>query len=334
MKNKELEVWFGKHERMIWAIVHDFSDKPEEFDDLFQEACIGVIMGYPKYDKTKSNAKLSSYLYSCATNQLRMKYRFDKAKSRDPGEYITTFEEIAFNKQMRWWPQFETGRPPFKWEMPVVEYEQISSGDRDVEDNYMAHEMLELVHREVTKVYGSDAFDILVKLAAGYSQDCVAADLGISQATLSSKVKNIRNFIATFDWDSAKSMIKKHKPAPMVTVEKKEEIKEELPVKPKQMPKVKKKTPKKAEKKGTTIMKNSEPLNPDPQKLAIADNVFCLLGYSRKNHKDLIQYRNTKTKADIFISKDSAYKMEGKEIVGMSFEEIKAVDTALSVMHL
>lgn len=53
----------------------------DEYDDLFQEACIGAFKAFLTYDATR-NTKLSSYVFTCAQNEVRMYLRKNSAKCR------------------------------------------------------------------------------------------------------------------------------------------------------------------------------------------------------------------------------------------------------------
>ena len=53
----------------------------DEYDDLFQEACIGAFKAFLTYDSAR-NTKLTSYVFTCAQNEVRMYLRKNSAKCR------------------------------------------------------------------------------------------------------------------------------------------------------------------------------------------------------------------------------------------------------------
>lgn len=59
----------------------------DEYDDLFQEACLGVFKALLTYNSSKG-AKLTSYAFTCAQNQVRMYLRTNNAKCR-AGETVS-----------------------------------------------------------------------------------------------------------------------------------------------------------------------------------------------------------------------------------------------------
>ena len=59
----------------------------DEYDDLFQEACLGVFKALLTYNSSRGT-KLTSYVFICAQNQVRMYLRTNNAKCR-AGETVS-----------------------------------------------------------------------------------------------------------------------------------------------------------------------------------------------------------------------------------------------------
>ena len=59
----------------------------DDYDDLFQEACLGIFKALLTYDSSRGT-KLTSYAFTCAQNQVRMYLRTNNAKCR-AGESVS-----------------------------------------------------------------------------------------------------------------------------------------------------------------------------------------------------------------------------------------------------
>lgn len=102
-----------KNINMIKGIATEFSKKHNlDFDDLFQEGCIGMIEGIRKFEEHKQ-AKLNTFCYICIKNRIRQYVKDNKYAIRLPA-YIFTENKVEENL------------------IDVVSYENILPGTEEV----------------------------------------------------------------------------------------------------------------------------------------------------------------------------------------------------------
>lgn len=77
---QEVDDFIARNEWIIHAVVHPYRGLLE-YEDLLQEACIGVIKGLSTFNPSKK-AKLTTYVYNCAANEVKMAIRKSNAKKR------------------------------------------------------------------------------------------------------------------------------------------------------------------------------------------------------------------------------------------------------------
>ena len=77
---KLFEQFLQKNEKLIWTILKPYCGL-DEYDDLLQEAYIGIFKAIITYDPSYGS-KLTTYAYSCARNEIRMYLRRNNAKGR------------------------------------------------------------------------------------------------------------------------------------------------------------------------------------------------------------------------------------------------------------
>lgn len=77
---QEINDFFANNEWIIYAVIRPYRGLLE-YEDLFQEACIGAVKGINTFDPGKGT-KLTSYVYTCAKNEVKMAVRKGNAKKR------------------------------------------------------------------------------------------------------------------------------------------------------------------------------------------------------------------------------------------------------------
>ena len=80
------EKFFQENMGLIHKVLNPYRGL-DEYDDLFQEACLGVFKALLTYDSSRGT-KLTSYAFTCAQNQVRMYLRTNNAKCR-AGESVS-----------------------------------------------------------------------------------------------------------------------------------------------------------------------------------------------------------------------------------------------------
>jgi len=76
----EFEEFYRSNIRLLRKVVQPYLGL-DEYDDLLQEASIGLLKGLQTFNPQK-NIKLTTYAFVCARNQVRMYIRKNSAKSR------------------------------------------------------------------------------------------------------------------------------------------------------------------------------------------------------------------------------------------------------------
>lgn len=80
------EKFFQENIGLIHKVLNPYRGL-DEYDDLFQEACLGVFKALLTYNSSRG-AKLTSYAFTCAQNQVRMYLRTNNATCR-AGETVS-----------------------------------------------------------------------------------------------------------------------------------------------------------------------------------------------------------------------------------------------------
>lgn len=92
-QNSEYYATSGAYERFLQeniGLIHKVLNPYrglDDYDDLFQEACLGVFKALLTYNSSRGT-KLTSYAFTCAQNQVRMYLRTINAKHR-AGETVS-----------------------------------------------------------------------------------------------------------------------------------------------------------------------------------------------------------------------------------------------------
>ena len=81
MAPEEMDLYLKENEKIAMSVVAPYRGL-DEYDDLLQEAFIGMYKGLLTYDPRKKT-KLSTFVFVCAQNELRQFIRRKRAKCRD-----------------------------------------------------------------------------------------------------------------------------------------------------------------------------------------------------------------------------------------------------------
>lgn len=156
----------------------------DEYEDLFQEASLGFYRGIVTYSQRRAlkpngrHAKLTTYAYQCALNQVKMYLRAKQAKSRnapvfslDSGLAIDHPEYDSYlNRDLR---KFDAWHP----------------AQDDMEDHVYRREVLRRALRIVDIEMSREERIAIHRMLEGVSQVEIAKELNTSQANVSKCIK-------------------------------------------------------------------------------------------------------------------------------------------------
>lgn len=77
---QEVDDFIANNKWIMYDVIRPYCNLLE-YEDLFQEACIGAIKGISTFDPDKG-VKLTTYVYACAANEVKMAVRKTNAKKR------------------------------------------------------------------------------------------------------------------------------------------------------------------------------------------------------------------------------------------------------------
>ncbi|MBO8168686.1 MAG: sigma-70 family RNA polymerase sigma factor [Thermoanaerobacteraceae bacterium] len=82
LTEKERELFYNNYDLVRKVIKKYRLNSADEYDDLFQEGCFGLLKAICKY-KNDRNTKFSTFAYKCIDNEIRMYLRRRKRFFRD-----------------------------------------------------------------------------------------------------------------------------------------------------------------------------------------------------------------------------------------------------------
>lgn len=155
----------------------------DEYDDLFQEACLGVFKALLTYNSSRGT-KLTSYAFTCAQNQVRMYLRTINAKCR-AGDTVSleTWDGNAEN-QTRLLEYILSS----KYQLPPEE-----SMDNKTYMRLAFQAAMEIVKNEL----GITAQIAIYRFMDGTPQSKTAKMLGMSQSAVSKELNRALVYLRT-----------------------------------------------------------------------------------------------------------------------------------------
>lgn len=188
VENRQLvtDEWFKRHERLIWKAITQqyYSSNPDDMEDMFQDACLAIVEAAPKFNPERE-AKMTTFMYTCVTNAVKMKIRAQKAASRGSGVKPYSLEGLADQKCE--WAAQSPDADAWGRVYCQADFQANMLRDRraDVEaDTILCMEMNHLLSRLKQSLEPIE-YEILIGKCYGHSQDKIAEVVGVSQATVS-----------------------------------------------------------------------------------------------------------------------------------------------------
>ncbi|MGF7184556.1 RNA polymerase sporulation-specific sigma factor [Desulfitispora alkaliphila] len=87
--DRELELFYSNY-TLVKSVIRKYKlNSMDEYDDLFQEGCLGLLKAINKYNDEK-NVKFKTFAYTCIDNEIKMYLR---KRKRFFKEVIAMFEE-------------------------------------------------------------------------------------------------------------------------------------------------------------------------------------------------------------------------------------------------
>ncbi len=170
---KLFEQFLQKNEKLIWTILKPYCGL-DEYDDLLQEAYIGIFKAIITYDPSYGS-KLTTYAYACARNEIRMYLRRNNAKGRS--ETATSIEIWERNN-----------------ENSLLDYTLWMRGEsndgQNMDEKVYMHIAFQVAMDIIEKEMSQEIKIVLMHFLAGVPQSQTARDLKISQSSVSKMCKH------------------------------------------------------------------------------------------------------------------------------------------------
>lgn len=137
----------------------------QEYEDLFQEACVGAMKGISTYNPNKGS-KLTTYVFACAVNEVKMSVRKKLSKKRVAT--VISIDDSPLGQQ----------DDPLK---PLVLRDQNADTEEEAINSTLYNEIMNVVKTKLT--YTEQV--VVVRHRDGIPQSKTAKELGISQGQVS-----------------------------------------------------------------------------------------------------------------------------------------------------
>lgn len=136
-----------------------------EYEDLFQEACVGMVKGLSTFSLDKG-VKLTTYVYACAANEVKMAIRKNGAKKRSatiiPIDFVSADHMTDISK-------------PLAIPDPNIDVE------KDAIEKVLYNKIIEVIKTKLTTIEQI----VVIQYRDGVSQSKTAKYLRISQSQVS-----------------------------------------------------------------------------------------------------------------------------------------------------
>lgn len=173
---EEVNDFLIENQKIIHSICQRFKSAEIEYDDLVQEASIGFLKGIRTFSPGKG-AKLATYCYKCAMNEIRMTLRARSAKGRTA---ITVSMDAAFTPNGK-----DREMNPAEFVSTSSEADQLHTPEMPLEEQVALRDMTDLVLQYAHECLDDNEYVALMMWYRQETQDRIAKRLKISQATAS-----------------------------------------------------------------------------------------------------------------------------------------------------
>lgn len=176
MTREEMDEYYRKNERMLHSLLNNYVMPHGEADrdDMLQCAAIGFFKGMATYDASM-NAKLSTYCYQCADNEVKQYFRRISAQSRRAT--VIPLEAEVFGD--------EGANSRLLLDVLDVPEGGINPNPQTPEETAEYSVLLQAIKRLCATILTETERKVLALSVAGHTQMEVASELGISQANVS-----------------------------------------------------------------------------------------------------------------------------------------------------
>lgn len=215
---EQIEKAIIENEKLIYKLAHYFSNYAS-IEDLYQAGCIGIIKGFPNYDKER-NVKFSTYIYSYIIGEMKKLVRETSSIKISPG-IISLKGKILKAKDKLTQTLM---RPPTTNELckylQIDEYELmealnsniiLESLDNNVKDtNLLFHEIIsapninydDLIYLKniIESLKEPEKTIMIERYYNDLTQSEIAKKIGLNQVDISRKECKVLAKIKTYNW--------------------------------------------------------------------------------------------------------------------------------------
>lgn len=161
---QEINDFIHTNEWIVRDVIRPYHGLQED-EDLFQEACIGMVKGISTFNPCKG-VKLTTYVYACASNEVKMSIRKNYAKKRSAT--VLSIETYVSARS-------EKGSKPLDLPDPKVDVEYTAC------NNTLYRKIMEIVNTKLTTSEQTTIFNFI----EGIPQTETAKTLHTSQGQIS-----------------------------------------------------------------------------------------------------------------------------------------------------
>ena len=166
--SQEINDFFVENKWIMYAVTRPYKGT-QEYEDLFQEACVGVIKGINTFTPAKG-VKLTTYVYVCAANEVKMCIRRNNAKKRSAA--VVSIETGASS-----WSEEEA--------KSLIIQDPKANTEKEAHENVLYKQIMEIVRTELS---GAEQLAVL-RFQEGIPQSKIAKELKISQSQVSKMLR-------------------------------------------------------------------------------------------------------------------------------------------------
>lgn len=173
---EEINQFLIDNQRIIHKICQDFKHCGIEYDDLVQEASIGFLKGIRTYSPDKGSIP-TTYCYKCAKTAVLMIIRAQRAKGRTA---ITVSMDAGFTPNGK-----DKEMNPADILSASSDVDQLHAPEMSLEEQVALRDMTNLVLKYAHECLDDNEYTALMMWYRQETQDRIAKELHISQATAS-----------------------------------------------------------------------------------------------------------------------------------------------------
>ena len=172
---EEIGDFLEENKNLIHSILQEFLNSGMEYDDMFQEASIGFLKGIETFTENKG-VLLTTYCYKCAQNNVRMMLR--KSRSKGRRAYVSSLDAVFV-------PDGKDKEANPGDVLSTSNADQLHVSEDSIEDQVTKREMARIAMNYAKECLTDQEYQVLVLWFNGYTQDQIASEMKISQASAS-----------------------------------------------------------------------------------------------------------------------------------------------------